>query len=236
MIRKVRMRRTGGDAGFTLTEMLVGIVMLGLIMTALTSLMIVTQRVSGKNGSYLADTDQGRNAIEGVSKTLRTAVLPSQLLDYSLGDAAFIQGTDTSMQFYADLNLPQVYGPSKVSYSIVAASDGTGNLIETIQPPDQPVNAHNYSWCTPGPGCTSARTRTLAMGLKWPSPTVFTYYDTTGTAIATPLTAGGMANVRTVDIAFTVKTTSGFNQLPTTYLQRVSLPNVDVLPSASPTS
>jgi hypothetical protein len=45
-----------------------------------------------------------------------------------------------------------------------------------------------------------------------------------------------MANVRTVDISFTVKTASGFNQLPTTYLQRVSLPNVDVLPSASPSS
>jgi len=76
----------------------------------------------------------------------------------------------------------------------------------------------------------------LAFGLQWPSPTVFTYYDTSNVAIATPLTAVSMANVRTVDISFTVKTASGFNQLPTTYLQRVSLPNVDVLPSASPSS
>lgn len=210
------------------------IVVLGLIMSALTSLMIVTQRTSGRNGSYLADTDQGRNAISAVAKNLRTAVLPSQLLNFSLGNAAFIQGTDTSVQFYADLNNPQVQGPSKVSYSVVSAGDGTGNLMETIQPPDQPVVNHDYTWCTPGPGCTSARTRVLARGLLWPSPKVFIYYDTLNGTIATPLNAATMANVRTVDISFTIKTPSGFGQLPTNYLQRVSLPNVDVLPSASP--
>src|SRR6185437_16929309 len=82
MLRGRRRSPLVRDAGFTLSEMLVGIVVLGLIMTALTSLMIVTQRTSGRNGSYLADTDQGRNAISAVAKNLRTAVLPSQLLSF----------------------------------------------------------------------------------------------------------------------------------------------------------
>jgi hypothetical protein len=221
------------DEGLSLTEMMVSIVMLSLIMVALTSTVIITQRFSARNGSYLADADQNRNAIEGVSKTLRTAVLPKQLLDYSAGDAAFIQGTDTSVQFYADLDIPTAMGPSKVSYLVQQAPDGTGDLIETVQPPDAGALNHNYTWNV----AANARTRTLARGLIWPTPVIFTYYDNTGIALPTSggLSAQSMQNVRTIDVVLTVKTLSGIKRLPTTYVQRVGLPNVDVLPSSSPT-
>lgn len=214
--------------------MMVSIVMLSLIMAALTTTVIITQRFSARNGSYLADADQNRNAIEGVTKTLRTAVLPKQLLDYNAGDAAFIQGTDTSVQFYADLNIPTALGPSKVSYSVQQAPDGTGDLIETVQPPDTAtVQSHNYTWTV----AANARTRTLARGLIWPTPVIFTYYDNLGVALPTSggLSAQSMQNVRTIDVVLTVKTLSGISRLPTTYVQRVGLPNVDVLPSSSPT-
>ena len=230
MLRRWRELRTRRDAGFSLVEMLVAIVMLGLIMTALTSLIVITDKTAGRNGSYLADVDQGRNAIEEVSKTLRTAVIPTQLQDLALGDAAFIQGGDTSVQFYADLNSGQYGGPSKVTYSVVAGTGGTANLLETSEPPDQPVTAHNYLYTH----TTTGINRTLARGLSWPSPVVFTYYDTTGTALTTPLTASQLVNVRTIDISVTVATSSGFSRLPTTYLQRVTLPNVDVLPNTGP--
>jgi prepilin-type N-terminal cleavage/methylation domain-containing protein len=240
-----RRRFVNREAGFTLVEMMVAIFVLAFLMAGVTETMIMTQKTMGKAGSQLNDADQARTGIDALVKNLRTAVLPTQFQDAAGAAAAFILGSnDTSVQFYADLNVTSAQGPSRVTYAVCQSgttncagpSDGTASLVETLQPPDQPIPANlNYTWCTPGPGCTSQQRRIIARGLAWPATKIFTYYDSSGNAIPPPLsTIAVAANVRTVDVTITIKSVSGFNKVPTTYVERVGLPNVDVVPTASP--
>jgi prepilin-type N-terminal cleavage/methylation domain-containing protein len=228
------LRRTRGEEGFTLTEMIVVIMILGLVLAAVQTTLIVTNRTVGDNGRRVDQTSQARTAIDSMSKVLRTAVLPSQLNGTcaSCDTAAFIQGTSTSVQFYADLNNDaNIIGPSRVTYSLVG-----GVLTESIQPPNaHAANDYNYQYCTPGAGCV-VPTRVLARGVGSTAP-IFTYYDKNGVVFPdSTLTATELAQVDSIDIVVSVKASTQQTIHGTTLTTRVTLPNADSVtqPTATP--
>lgn len=236
MTRFLRRRSSdpGGDAGFTLTEVIITIFILGIVLAGVQTALIMTQRTVSDQSNRVDQTQQGRQAIESVTKNLRTAVLPSQLNATCTGCsnlAAFIQGTPTSVQFYANINNDNnIIGPSRVSYSV----DASNQLIETVQAPNaHAASDYNYQYCAPGPGCV-VKTRVLARNMV-PGQTVFTYYDTSGVSLGSAtLNATALSLVDSVDVVISTRQGSSSRVPATTFASRVTLPNADAIAETTP--
>jgi prepilin-type N-terminal cleavage/methylation domain-containing protein len=228
-----RIRSARPDGGFTLTELLVTIFILGIVLAGVQTTLIFTQRTVGEQSVRVDQTQQTSEAMNAVTKTLRTAVLPSQLNGTcaSCDLAAFIQGTPTSVSFYANINNDgNTVGPSRVSYSV----DSKNELVESIQPPNPHATTDfNYQYCTPGTAGCVVKTRVLARNLV-PGAAIFTYYDPNGVSLgAGTLTASDLANVDTMDVVISVRDSTASRVPPTTFMARVSMPNHDSVTTAS---
>lgn len=236
----VRFRpRAGDDSGVTLIEMMVVVTILGTVLAIVTQGMLVAQRTMTDNSSRLDGLSQTNVAVEGMTRVLRTAILPSQIQATCTGCdvAAFIKGDERSVQFYANVNndgiLPTSgstdYGPRRVTYSV--GTDGV--LTETVQKPNtHSVSDFNYQYCTPGPGCPVTN-RVLARDVQ--AGAVFTYYDRAGTVVAPPLQSATskLKAVDSIDIVMRVQPSTRVKSATVT--ARVTLPNADSLIQPTPT-
>jgi prepilin-type N-terminal cleavage/methylation domain-containing protein len=224
------------DGGFTLIELVVAMIILGVVLGGGFLLLTGAIRTAQATSSRVTDINNARLAAAAMSRTLRTAVLPSQLDDSASAGtitAAFIQGGPTSVQFYADIGNPATlpssgnttYGPSQVTYSLSA-----GVLTQTIQPPlSHDVNNHDYQYCTPGPGC-QVFTTVLARGVDANTTTkpLFVYYDANGASLGA-LSATNLDDVDSIDIRVGMDTVSTGPMGTTSITTRVSLPNHESL-------
>jgi prepilin-type N-terminal cleavage/methylation domain-containing protein len=233
--RTRRLARSGKDGGFTLAEMLCAMLVLGMLMTAVSALFIADMKSTETTNSRVSQANEGRVAMESMSRILRTAVLPSSLASCSScgATAAFIQGTAFKVSFYADINNDNnSTGPSQVVFKV----DANGTLIQTVQPADPGSGATGYTWtsCTLGaPGC-SLRQTVLATGVVTSGPNLFTYYSFgSQTPITGVLTAQQLANVDAVDIVLSTTSSGAAGKAPVTFVQRIALPNVDTVIEAS---
>lgn len=228
---------TSDDAGFSLVELVLAMVILGLVLGGGFLLLSGSIRTAQATSDRVTDINNARFAVANMSRTLRTAILPSQLDDTASAGvitAAFIQGGPTSVQFYADIGNPATlppsgnttYGPSQVTYTVTAA----GVLTQTVQRPNlHDVNNHDYQYCTPGPGC-AVQTTILARGVDANASTkpLFVYYDATGTSLGA-LTASNLDDVDSIDIRVGMDTVSTGPMGTTSITTRVSLPNHESL-------
>jgi prepilin-type N-terminal cleavage/methylation domain-containing protein len=220
------------ESGYTLMEMVVVVMILGIVLAMVQTTLILTQRTVSGSGARVNQTQQARQAIDAITKVLRTAVLPSQLngTGASATAAAFIQGTKTSVQFYANINNDaNIIGPSQVTYNV----DASGNLTEKIQPPDAHA-ANNYNYTYTCSTCTLSRV--LARNVST-TQAMFTYYTKTGATITdVTLTASDLAAVDSVDVVVMVKASANQTIQATTLYERVTLPNADsvAIATASP--
>jgi len=211
------------DGGYTMMEMVVVVMILGIVLAMVQTTLILTQRTVAGTGARVNQTQQARVAIDSITKVLRTAVLPSQLngTGSSSSAAAFIQGTSTSVQFYANINNDaNIIGPSQVTYAVSAS----GTLTEKVQPPDaHAAGNYNYQYtCT-----TCAVIRVLATNVST-SQAMFTYYTQSGATITDPvLTAADLSSVDSVDVVVQVKASANQTIQATTLYERVTLPNAD---------
>jgi prepilin-type N-terminal cleavage/methylation domain-containing protein len=243
-----RLRRIAPEAGSrseqgsTLTELLVVMLIMGIIMSALTALTIGFQRTNAQNLTRQDQIDAARAAVERMSKTVRTAVKPSQLtascaLSFCTVDA-FMQAQDFGVQFYANLNNDQnLVGPSRVTYTVANSGALAGQLIETVQRPESNVAGPNgYAYCDPAAaGCAADITASvLARGVRTitGSP-LLKYYDTDGTRLSPDPTTGALTTtdlnkVLSIELTVAVQNANG-RAAPTTYIQRVTLPNAQAV-------
>jgi prepilin-type N-terminal cleavage/methylation domain-containing protein len=235
MTRLSLSRHRRNDAGFTLAELLVSMLVLGILLTAVSGLFFANLKSTQTTSVRLKQTNQARTAMESISRILRTAVLPSSLASCTNcgATAAFIQGSASKVSFYANIdNGGNVVGPSQVVFDV----DAAGTLTQTVQPPDPGSAAVGYTWttCTVGaPGCLMRRT-VLATGVQTSGQPVFTYYAFgSQTPMSGDLTATQLANVDAVDIQVTTKLPGASGAGPVTFVQRVSLPNVDTVIEAT---
>ena len=214
------------DEGVTLIEMVVVIAILSGVLAMVMTVIIAAQKNVNGNSARLDQIQQGKVAMESMSKTLRTAVRPSQLNATCTGcdQAAFLQGNARSVQFYANINNPaNILGPSRVSYTV----DNSGVLTETLQAPNaHSATDYNYQYCTPGPGCT-VTSRVLARGVSL-NQTMFTYYDASNNTFSTlPLASTDLPRVDSIDIIMNISSSAQVSA--TTFTQRVTLPNADAV-------
>ena len=254
MSRRLR-TRTGSavrDGGFSLTELLVTMFIMGIVVAATVSLTIGFERTNAQNVSRQDQIDTARTAVEAMSKSLRTAVKPAQLTSTCTftfcTQYAFLQGTDFSVQFYANLNNQNNnIGPSRVTYTLVTTGPTAGQIIETIQQADPPTGTApwpgplGYAYCdaTLGSATTACKlrfsTRPVAFGaLATTGKPMLKYYDAAGHQMSPVLSGGSLAldqlgQVVSVEIVVTVQSTNVTKPNPTTYVQRVTLPNAQAV-------
>jgi hypothetical protein len=232
-----RVRGTEHDSGLSLIETIVAIGITLSLMGAVTATMILTQRSTARSGAHLDDVNQARVGLDAITRSLRAAILPSQLdcaTTTCAASYAFISGNVSSVSFYANINDPNdSIGPSQVTYYTGpdSVTPTVTDLFEKIEPPDLPHAPNVYTWLN----TTTAHTRVLSRNLS--NTNIFAYYDSNLLPIGVPaLTSTTYGQVRMVDVSITVQVANGLKQTPTQYVERIGLPNVDTLPSASPTS
>jgi hypothetical protein len=232
LARRVAAARRGED-GVTLVEMSVTVLVLSMLVGALVMMVTASQRVSGGVKERMDQTNAATIGMERMSRNLRTAVLQSQLTTACIlsacTDSAFLMGSPTSVQFYADVDNPKnSVGPSRVTYTVVG-----GVLSETVQKPDSPTpDAAGYHYCTNGTGGCVVRSTILATDVQT-STALFTYYTaaapTTAMTMGTGgvLTAAQLKTVDSIDVSLQITKTGGANVGGTSLVQRVALPNAD---------
>lgn len=240
--RLVRRARAvpGDDRGVTLVELMVTMVVTALVAALTAALVIGVQQTNRENVTRQDQVDEARVAVRSMSKTLRAAVTPSQLATNCLEGAgcasgAFTQASGTGVQFYSNLDNPgNRVGPSRVTYSLTTTGPRSGELVETIQVPDSAApGSLGYTYCTGGAGCAAKiSTRVLARGVQSSAP-VLRYFDTAGSAIplgaGTSLTAEQLRSVLSVELTVSVQAPGSSAAEPTTYIQRILLPNAQSL-------
>lgn len=239
MISRLRAVIRGGDRGYTLAELLVGMVVTSLILAAAATMFDASLRTNQRTMSRTDTVNAARISVESMSRSLRTAVMPSQLNDTNSTEVAFLIGETAKASFYANINNSNnLIGPSRVTYQVTA-----GTLTQIIQVPDaHAVSDHNYQYCaTSLASCTTAATQVLATGVSTTLP-LFTYYDSLGNPLSLSstcpdrrpcLSGANLSSVDSMDVRVAVNSPSGMSIGPSTYLLRVSLPNHDSIPKGA---
>ncbi|WP_203750096.1 PulJ/GspJ family protein [Cellulomonas chitinilytica] len=219
--------------------MLVTMLVFAVILAATGALTIGFMRTNAQTVNLQDQVDAGRTAVETMSKTLRTAVMPNQMTTCTptCNQDAFVVGQNFSVKFYANINNPgNVIGPSQVTYTVVTSGADKGKLIEKIQVHDPFVGADtNYLYCdADAVGATAAckarvKTRVVARGVQVSGPAVFSYYKPGAGSPLTPgasgLTGTELSSVLAVELSVTVQAGKSNLAAPTTYIQRITLPN-----------
>ena len=215
---------------------------MGIITSALATLTIGFQRTNAQNITRQDQIDAARTGVERISKTVRTAVKPSQLsttctLSFCTEDA-FMRAEDFAVQFYANLNNDKnMIGPSRVSYTVAASGATAGQLVEKVQRPDSNIpTSAGYVYCDATASAATAdckarlTTRVISRGIQTPTATpLFKYYDTAGVRLIPDAATGTLAadqleKVLSIELVVAVRSANG-QAAPTTYIQRVTLPN-----------
>ncbi|KQY25658.1 hypothetical protein ASD16_06555 [Cellulomonas sp. Root485] len=219
--------------------------LLAVVIATTATMTISFQRTNSQNIARQDQIDVARSATERITKTIRTAIKPSQLPGCTATACdvdAFISASQTSMQFYANLqNASNLVGPRRVTYSLATTGPDAGKLVEKVQVPDSATpGAAGYVYCNAelagaSAACKARLTvRTLAKGvLSSGSQPLFRYFGTTGAELpltpGVPLTAAQIEEVLSVEILVKVQSPSPSRPKPTTYIQRVLLPNTQAV-------
>lgn len=239
----IRRALSRSDRGSTITETVVVMMILGIVVAATAALTIGVSRTTGQTMARQDQVDAARVSVERLAKTTRTAVKPSQLSsdcrDSCANLNAFMQGTALSMQFYGNLdNVDGDLGASRISYAVATSGPDAGVLVEKVQRPDVARPADGvFTYCPAESAGASAQCRSrltvrrVATGVQT-TRALFRYYAEDGTRL-TPSAAGlstaDLARLMAVEVVLTVQSDSSTDPQPTTYIQRITLPNAQAV-------
>ena len=190
--QRLRGQRPDGEAGTTLMELIVVLFLLGLMGSMLTIFTTSTLRNTRASDSRQQDLLAARNALDAVTKSLRSAISVAT----SPVTPAFSQASATSVTFYADngtvTGATANNGPTLMHYYV-------DNTAHTFVEESTKATLNTGSTTTPYVWNSANKvTRILARNVLNPQPTrpditgaqtsggpVFNYQDKSGAAIAT---------------------------------------------------
>lgn len=217
-------RVPGQDRGATLAELLVSVSLLIVVSAIGSTVLIGAYRATSATTSRVQVSAEAREALQAVSRELRTAVRPS-----AASTTPFIKAGGTLVQFYA--NDRPGSGPTEVTYSL-----GTDGRLTEVRRPATVVSGA-YTW--PATGGVS---RVLLDGL--PAGAFLRYYDDkfsptcpSGCPVPTSgspalVDAGALKDLRTVEVTLTVSDPSRLRSTPVVLTERIGLTrNTGALPA-----
>ena len=213
------LRRFHDEAGLTLAEMSVTILLLGILGTALCTVVVVEGRALSREQTKGTSLDIARVGMNRMVKAVRAGT--ELIKTDGSTDPAFVSISPTAVTMYVS------YGPTptEMSFSI----NGNRELVE-------------QSWTSTGTGTLgdqppytfSSTPRTTVIASKIPTTLatpLFTYLDNSGTALATQTSNSTSVTslVRQVDITLSVNSDSSAGAPGAVLNEAIVLPNLGVL-------
>ena len=226
------LRRRGDDAGFSLPELLVVMLLSSIVLAAVAVVFNGSMRVARAASAKGNTTGDARIAMDAMLRRLRVAVVPPGGTS-PFGMAGTATGTNyptgvdlvpsaTEVAFFASLTTAGSTSdpaPTLVDYSIDA---GAKCLREKMTPASG--TAPNFTW-----PLTSTRSRCLIFGvINTDGSRLFSYFPDgkTATALTISLAADNAKSIDSVGIDLAVTGTTTTDVLPTKESGRVTLTNV----------
>ncbi|MCL2466625.1 MAG: type II secretion system GspH family protein [Micrococcales bacterium] len=221
------MRRTRDEAGMSLAETLVVMMLMGLLGTLVMTFVTTVQRQMSTSQVTNQNTNEASAATNQVTKLLRGAV-PLKVKNQPTDSPAFVEATPTAVTFYTVVDTdPMTTPPMLVRLEVTAE----GNLVEKRWLVD-PESADPY-WTFPSTADTPSSTRTIAHGLTakpGSGKALFTFlaYDDDGDTVtvggASPLTKEQRTTVGAVRLD--AETQTGPRTKPTVVTTVIGLRNL----------
>jgi uncharacterized protein (TIGR02599 family) len=125
-LHRARDRRLRGDEGLTLVELLVAMMILGIVMTVMTSVLISIQRAVVTQDNRSTNLDQARLALQTIDRQVRSGNL---LYNPNIESPAYFQ-----IRIYTQSNAP-TYGAARC---VVWQINSSQQLITRSWPANQP--------------------------------------------------------------------------------------------------
>jgi type II secretory pathway pseudopilin PulG len=215
--------RTAPDAGISLVELIVAILVLGIVSTMIVSLFAGTLQAVTVSSALDKNTREASNGMNEMSRIVRAGT-PYPVSNAVQPKPAFATAANETFTIYAYVNLANSdQQPVKVQFSV----DGNGNLVEKKW--TSTLSGGYYTF----PTTTAPTTRTLASSVVPKvsgSPYIFTYLDASGAAI--PMPSGGLvgddalAAISSVTITLTIQGSSMDTRSRVTLVNTVGIPNL----------
>lgn len=208
-------RLRGDDSGFSLAELAVTMLLLGIVTSLTLAVVVQTTRTVNQESTRLDSLGIASMGVNELTQTVRAAT------EIQVQDApnlpAFVAVGPESMTLY--VNLGPV--PSKVTYSI----NGSRELVE--QTTRANVGSGPY-WTFPAASTIKTVARKIPAGTATP---LFTYYDGTGAIVARNGSTNNavLSSIESVSISLTVQA-NGIAGVPVVTLSnKVGLPNLSAV-------
>jgi len=212
--RIARLRENArSEAGLSLTELLVTIMLTAIVMTMVGSMFINVARITSNSNVTTTKSSTAANLMDAVSKVIRTASnIPVAGSD--VPNPAIVAGTSSTLTLYSyvdtNSNAPE---PTKVGYRV----DAKGNLVED-----------RWKGSSAGGNSTfvsTATSRVLGGPILTPSGSqaLFTYIDSAGNVADTSTDFESVASIR-VTIGIANQLTTGSD--PILLINTIGMPNL----------
>ena len=214
----------GSERGTSLVEMITVIAIMSIVLVAVYGLLASVQTADARNSERNVNVGEARLLIDDTSKDLRTAVR------LTATTSPFVYAKTTDVEFTATVD--SASAPVLVRMYVSA----TAQLVETVQQPDAGSCASTCTY-TSSPPASAVASRFVAQYItNSASQPVFTYNDSTGTALSDPtsgLASTDLLKIRSVTVNYFVQHTSVFSTAAANLTTLVYLPNLDYNPSGS---
>jgi prepilin-type N-terminal cleavage/methylation domain-containing protein len=175
--------RSDSESGFTLIEMMIATMMLSVVLAAAVGVLSSMQREAVFTTNRFTAEGEAQTIADRITKDLRTAVATSAT------GAAFASADVNNVTFYA--NLADPLGPDEL-HAYLTLDPGTNVYLfhEDSTSPNAGGSVGNYTYT----GTPSTRIDGQYIDTSQP---IFSYFDSSGAAIATPITT--VTALRSID-------------------------------------
>ena len=203
------------DAGLSLVELLVAMLITSIVMVMVSAMFINVARITSTSNATTQRSSIGANVMDQVSKVIRTATNNAVATSIE-PEPAIVAGTATTLTLYTFVDAaPALPAPTKVGYRFE-----NGYLVEDRWT----ASDSNGYWVFSG----TASSRTIGGPLDTANGALFTYLDSTGTVITpggTGLSLAQRQSVASIRVTVRIINPTVTND-PIVIINTVGMPNL----------
>ncbi|GAA1522432.1 prepilin-type N-terminal cleavage/methylation domain-containing protein [Agromyces terreus] len=229
MIRGIRRRLASDDAGFSLVELLVAVILMGIVLTMIANIYIATVKGTHQAGAVHESTGNASNAANELGAVIRFATTNPRS-GTTDPDPAILAATSTRLVLMATVGVSPTAEtggrptkPTLIEFSRTAA----GQLQERRWIP----TASGSTWVFAGTDPTTVAPASVRLlgGTLTTGTALFTYYDAVGNPITTPvagLNATQRAGVSEIGVRVSMVPPDDLTAAPVVITARIPLANL----------
>ena len=203
------------DRGFSLPELIVTMMLLGVAMTVIVSLFVSFSSVFNRERESTDNVNQAALIMDASTKVIKAGTPLGAVTSTGSPRPAFITANDKSIELYSNVSdTSDNLAPIRVKLAV----DGD-KIVESRWK----AQSSTEPWTFAMSGAPDSK-RTLGTGVVSTRP-VFTYHSLDGSPIASPVPTAKLGLISTITVSVTTKTGSGRAD-PVTLTNQVRLPNL----------